>query len=325
MTAELALGTYRCRAIPEAAARAAASGAQWIDTAPNYAAGRAQTLLAPALAAHPSLRVSTKTGYFTAATGTDAVHAGVLTAEHQAVRSLGRIRPKLRTSVGSSPLLQLAGHSLAPEYVRWQTGRNRAELGREKLDLVLLHNPESAHPGDRAALHRAIREAFVVLEEEVAAGHVAGYGIATWAGLEDDAFTVGELLGLAAEAAGGRHHLAAVQLPVSLVMMTPITQALDGAGPLPAAADAGLRVMASAPLHGGGLPAMVDRELADLIRPGLTPAQAGVLAVASCPGVTTVLLAASSAPHWGQAADAVAQPSLTTAQLREIADVLASP
>ncbi|MPY38378.1 hypothetical protein FNH09_46435 [Streptomyces adustus] len=61
MTAHLALGTYRCRAIPEAAARAAASGA-WIDTARNYATGRAQILLAPALAAHPSLNLSTETG-----------------------------------------------------------------------------------------------------------------------------------------------------------------------------------------------------------------------------------------------------------------------
>lgn len=43
---------------------------------------------------------------------------------------------------------------------------------------------------------------------------------------------------------------------------------------------------------------MVDQELADLIRPGLTSAQACVLAVASCPGVTDVLLAASGAPHW---------------------------
>ncbi|MEV6742213.1 hypothetical protein AB0N14_37095 [Streptomyces sp. NPDC051104] len=61
---------------------------------------------------------------------------------------------------------------------------------------------------------------------------------------------------------------------------------------------------------------MVDEELADLIRPGLTPAQACVLAVASCPGVTNVLLAASGAPHWSQAADAVAQPSLTAAMCR---------
>ncbi|MFE9674692.1 aldo/keto reductase [Streptomyces sp. NPDC006259] len=303
MTAELALGTYRCRAIPEAAARAAASGARWIDTAPNYAAGRAQDVLAPVLAAHSSLRVSTKAGYFTAATGTDAVNAGVLT-EDQAV----------------------TGHSLAPDYVRWQVPRNREQLGRERLDLVLLHNPERAHPGDRPALHQAMRDAFVVLEEEVAAGNVAGYGVATWAGLEQEAFTVGELLALAAEAAGGQHHhLVAVQLPVSLVMMTPIVQALDGRGPLPAAVGVGLRVMASAPLHGGELPGMVDQELADLIRPGLTPAQACLLTVASCPGVTDVLIAASSTPHWRDAADVVAQPSLTAAKLREITHVLASP
>ncbi|MGJ5797943.1 aldo/keto reductase [Streptomyces europaeiscabiei] len=111
----------------------------------------------------------------------------------------------------------VVGGSLAPQYVRWQTGRNGEQLGRERLDLVLLHNPERAHPGDRLALHRAMREAFVVLEEAVAAGRVAGYGIATWAGLEEEAFTVGELLALAAEAAGGRHHLVAVQMPVSLV------------------------------------------------------------------------------------------------------------
>ncbi|WP_176741266.1 hypothetical protein [Streptomyces sp. LUP30] len=112
---------------------------------------------------------------------------------------------------------------------------------------------------------------------------------------------------------------------MSLVMMAPIVQALDGRGPLPAAAGAGLRVMASAPLHGGELPGMVDQELADLIRPGLTPAQACVLAVASCPGVTDVLVAASGAPHWSQAASAVAQPSLNAAKLWEITGVLASP
>jgi aryl-alcohol dehydrogenase-like predicted oxidoreductase len=109
----------------------------------------------------------------------------------------------------------------------------------ERLDLVLLHNPERVHPGDRPALHSGIRDAFEVLEEEVAAGHVGGYRVATWAGLEEEAFTVGELLALAAEAAGGQHHLVAVQLPVSLVMMTPIAQALEGRGPLPAAAGWG--------------------------------------------------------------------------------------
>ncbi|MGF0177196.1 aldo/keto reductase [Streptomyces sp. Marseille-Q5077] len=103
--------------------------------------------------AHPALRVSPKGGYFTAATGAGAVNAGVLT-ENQVP----------------------AGHSLAPDYVRWQIARNREQLGRDRLDLVLLHNLERAHPGDRPALHRAMRDAFVVLEEKVAAGRVAGKG-----------------------------------------------------------------------------------------------------------------------------------------------------
>lgn len=64
---------------------------------------------------------------------------------------------------------------------------------------------------------------------------------------------------------------------------------------------------------------MVGQEFADLIRPDLTPAQACILAVAPCPGVTDVLLAASGAPQWKEAADAVAQPSLTAAKLRESA------
>ncbi|GGU69076.1 hypothetical protein [Streptomyces daghestanicus] len=66
--------------------------------------------------------------------------------------------------------------------------------------------------------------------------------------------------------------------------------------------------MASAPLHGGELPRIVGQGLADLIRPGLTPAQASLLTTASCPGVTPVLLAASRTPHWRQATDALAQP-----------------
>ncbi|MDG5805797.1 hypothetical protein P9869_24675 [Streptomyces ossamyceticus] len=81
------------------------------------------------------MRVSTEAGYFTAATGTDAVNARALTEDQAA-----------------------AGHSLAPCYVRWQASRNRDQLRRERLDMVLLHNPVRVHSGDRRILHRAIRD-----------------------------------------------------------------------------------------------------------------------------------------------------------------------
>ncbi|MFD4787783.1 hypothetical protein ACFWN1_12175 [Streptomyces sp. NPDC058459] len=159
----------------------------------------------------------------------------------------------------------------------------------------------------------------------MAAGHLTGYGVATWHGFTDGMFTVPDLLGLAADAAGGAaHHLTTVQLPVSLVMIDPLVQALDGHGPLAAAAAAGLEVMASAPLHGGELPAITGPELTGLIRAGLTPAQACLLTTASCPGVTQVLVAASSAPHWAEAVAAVAQPLLDLDRLRKIVGVLTS-
>ncbi|MYW17036.1 hypothetical protein GT039_15915 [Streptomyces sp. SID2955] len=189
MTAELALGTCRCWAIPEAVGRAALSGAQWVDMAPNYATGRAQILLTPVLAAHPSLNVSTKTGYFTAATCADAVNDGVLDPDEAA-----------------------AGHSLAPDHVRWQTGRNREQLGRDRLDLVLLHNPSAPIPATAPPCTARSGTPSPSWRKRSRLG--TEYGVATWAGLEE-AFTVGELLALAAEAAGGHHQLAAVQLPAA--------------------------------------------------------------------------------------------------------------
>ncbi|GGZ38026.1 hypothetical protein GCM10010365_68510 [Streptomyces poonensis] len=110
--------------------------------------------------------------------------------------------------------------------MRWQIAHDRQQFGRERLDLVLLRNPERAHPGDRTALHHAIRDVFAVAEEAAAAGRVTGYGVATWAGPEE-AFTVEELLALAAEAVGGtEHHLVAVQTPVSATARTTIQQDL---------------------------------------------------------------------------------------------------
>ncbi|MFF3242492.1 hypothetical protein ACFYWY_01885 [Streptomyces sp. NPDC002870] len=69
------------------------------------------------------------------------------------------------------------GHSIAAPYVRWQLERNRAELGRHRLDTVFLHNPERTTRPDQ--LYDQLRAAFAVLEEAAAAGHLTTYGIAT--------------------------------------------------------------------------------------------------------------------------------------------------
>lgn len=298
MTAVLSLGTYRVRAVGQAAHTALAAGSPWVDTAPNYAHGYAHEALRPALRTYPTVRVATKTGFFTGKQGHAAQAEKVLSRE-EATR----------------------GHSLAPHFVRWQTERSLAVLGR--ADIVFVHNPEH-HGHDRAALHGRMREAFAALEEYTQAGRIGGYGVATWSGLTSEAFTVPELLTLARQAAGSaEHHLTGLQMPVSLIMDDLMRQALNGVGPLMDAKDGGLITFGSAPLHGGELLSAMTPELVDFIRPGLSPAAAALLAAGSCPGLDVVLTSASTREHWDDAAKALAAP-LTAGELRKVTDELSS-
>ncbi|WP_411140074.1 aldo/keto reductase [Streptomyces sp. x-80] len=297
--ASLGLGTYRLRppAVHEAACRAAEDPkTAWVDTAPNYLEGRAQSLLAPALARHP-VPVSTKVGFLTKSAATAAVADRALSAAEAA-----------------------SGHCLTAPYVHWQCAQNRTELGRDRLNVVFVHNPErtTGDPDD------ALRTAFTALEEQVEAGALDAYGVATWDGFETGMLTVPKLDRVAAEAAGtAQHHLRALQLPVSLVTATAFAQALDGEGPVAQAAGRGWQVYASAPLFGGKLSDLATRELADLLRPDLDVTQACLLAVASCPGVTRVLLSASSPAHWAEARAALREPPIPATTLRKVLDVLA--
>jgi aryl-alcohol dehydrogenase-like predicted oxidoreductase len=300
VTAALGLGTYRVRSGRQAAHTALAAGARWVDTAPNYGHGQAHTDLAPVLAEYPDVLVATKTGF----------HVG---AQRRAAIEAGRLREATA----------FHGHSLAPSFVRWQTEDSLRTLGR--ADIVFVHNPEhTARRLGMDATTRQLRDSFAELEALAANGRIGGYGVATWSGLNDGTFSVPGLLALAHEAAGSpQHHFKAIQLPVSLVMAEPIEQALDGAGPLAQAREAGITTFGSAPLHGGELPELMTPELVNLVRPGLTAPAAAVLVAASCPGLDVVLLSASTAKHWDDAAKALAEP-LPDDRLRSVIDALAT-
>ncbi|MGK5627161.1 aldo/keto reductase [Streptomyces sp. URMC 123] len=302
MTALLGLGTYRVpgEELAAAARRAAGSPYAWIDTAPNYGAGRAHRLLAPALADHLHLRVATKAGFLTPATARAAHAAGVV----------------------NTPLTR---HSITDRFLRWQTERSRTELGRDRLDAVFVHNPEYDR-GDHHELADRLRTAFAVLEEQACSGRLAAYGVATWSGFTEGAFTVPVLDRLATEAAGTReHHLSIIQLPVSLVMDTHFRQALHGRGPIAQAEGRGWEIHASAPLHGGELPSLATPEVAALLREGASVAAACIAAVASCPGISRVLLATGKAAHWSEALGVVGAPAISSDELRTVLDVLAAP
>ncbi|RCV56123.1 aldo/keto reductase [Marinitenerispora sediminis] len=293
----LGLGTYRCRDAEFSARVAAAAGCPLIDTAAVYGAGTHQRAIAPILRRYPKVRVATKIGHMTAKQARTATAAGAL------------------------PSVNLR-HSIMPSYVRHQLAASAAELGRERLDFVYLHNPDHGGASDRDGLHQRIRSAMVELEWARTDGLIGGYGIATWSGFTDGAFTVDSLVALARQAAGGPNtSFAAIQLPVSLVEITPIAQALAGFGPIAEAQRAGLEVWASAPLHGGELVHLVNDALAAFIRQSATAAEAALAVAASTPGLTGVLLSTSNAEHWNRAAHAVAR-LLPPPRLREISDLL---
>ncbi|MEU3572845.1 aldo/keto reductase [Kitasatospora sp. NPDC036755] len=275
---------------------AATRGADWVDTAPNYAGGRAEMSLATALAAYPDLCVSTKVGFVPAGAGHIGVRAGALSAA-DAER----------------------GHCLTADYTAWQLARTKLMLGRTP-DLVFVHNPEHTCPDGE--ITGRLYNTFLALEEACSQQIISAYGVATWRGFSSGLFDVPTLIELAAKAGGPNHHLWAIQLPVSLVHLAPVAQALDGHGPLADALTAGLEVFAAAPLHGGEIPGLVTPELSELINPGKAPAETALAVVASAPGVKRVLLSTGNPEHWGQAAEAVGRPPLSPDVLRRVVDVL---
>ncbi|MFF0365070.1 aldo/keto reductase [Streptomyces sp. NA02536] len=296
MTAQLAAGTYRCRDVPRSVAAAVNAGVTWVDTAPNYASGTAEASMRPVIDACPRVRVSTKVGF-------------VPDSDRHAARADGGL-----------PHGHDQDHCLARPYIAWQLARSRARLGRVP-DLVFVHNPECGRTG-RADTLRTLTEAFEELESMADAGSVGGYGVATWAGLSSGMLTISELMTLAETVGGPRHHFRAVQFPVSLIQLAVVANALDGRGALVEAQEAGLDVFASAPLGGGELLGAMTEELVRVIDPAVSAAQAALLVALSAPGVSHVLLSASTPAHWADALGAGARESLSPDRLRKVIDVI---
>ncbi|PZT74791.1 MULTISPECIES: aldo/keto reductase [unclassified Streptomyces] len=203
MTATLGLGTYRVRGLPEAAKSAMAHGADWIDTAPNYLHGRAEQRLKPVLAAFPLTPVSTKVGFVTAEQRRRALAAGVLTDEEARV-----------------------GHCLSPRAILWQAQQSRATLGRAP-DITFVHNPELGRH-DRGALENRLYEAFVALANCVDRGLTRGYGVATWNAIHENLVSVDRVVGIARQAGRELGRFKAIQLPLSIVQISPLAEASKG-------------------------------------------------------------------------------------------------
>ncbi len=194
------------------------------------------------------------------------------------------------------------GHSLAPAFLADQLRRSLTNLRVQAVDVYYIHNPEQqldvVTPEE---LDERLRAAFVLLEEQCAAGRIGRYGCATWNGFrvppeERGHLSLARLVALAEEVAGDSHHFRVVQLPVSLALAEAVrapTQRMRGGESVPllqAAAELGVSVVSSGTLLQGKLTSGLPEQIRDAVPGYDTDAQRAIAFVRALPVISSALV-----------------------------------
>ena len=298
----------------EAITHALRSGVNVLDTAINYRHQRSERNIGAALGklvAAGELRrdevlVCTKAGYLSFDGSMPADPRTYFMSEY--------------VEKGILDPAEIAGgmHCMAPRYLEDQLERCRRNLRLETIDVFYVHNPESQLAAvDRATFRRRLKQAFETLESAVKSGEVRWYGTATWnafrvAPSERDYMSLAEVVEVAREVAGDRHHFRFIQLPFNLAM--PEAYALHNqtlgkqvVSTLEVAAREGIMVVGSASLYQGqltsGLPDFIGQRL------GLQSDAANAIQFArSAPGVAVALIGMGRKPHVEENLRVASQP-----------------
>jgi aryl-alcohol dehydrogenase-like predicted oxidoreductase len=313
-TSSVGIGTYLGESDDEDDARyfdticrAIGQGINLVDTAINYRCQRSEVVVGRALqsviregaASREEIVVCTKGGYIPldrSAPPSRAAYQSYVQAEFY---DQGIMRPEDVVA---------GGHCLAPGYLAHQLSRSRTNLGLQAIDVYYLHNPEQQLDAlDRPAFLQRLRAAFAFLEERVRQGEIGRYGCATWNGFRVPSDQAGhlsleELVTIAVEVGGKRHHFRVIQLPINLGMVEAVrqpTQRVKGRPMtiLEAARELGIAAVASASLLqarlASGLPQAVREAFPDLS----TDAQRALTFTRTMPGVTTALVGMKTVAH----------------------------
>jgi aryl-alcohol dehydrogenase-like predicted oxidoreductase len=304
----IGLGTYlgepsdaADRQYTEAITTALDSGINVLDTAINYRHQRSERNIGAALKQQiesgelkrDEVVICTKAGYLSFDGDLPADPRAYFTREY--VES-GILDPA-----------QLAGgmHCMAPAYIENQIERSRRNLGLETIDVFYLHNPESQLADiSRDVFLQRIRDSFAMLEEQVKAGSLRYYGMATWSAFRlpensRDCVSLAEVAGLAREQAGDEHHFRFIQLPFNLAMPEAyalVNQTLPNPDSrkrkqslLSVASKLGIAVIGSATLQQGQLTHGLPDFVASIL--GLnSDAENAIQFSRSAPGMTTSLV-----------------------------------
>lgn len=169
------VGTYRMSSSQpvhfQALKTAVEHGYNLIDTATNYCAGTAEELIGDFIQAHPQYRdqlfLISKVGYLPT----------------RAARSAALVAFLQKQDMAIAQIADDFEYSLDPAFIAYQLEQSLAKVGRDYLDVYLLHNPErflqSQNLNQYTDLYPAIAQAFAYLETQVAQGKIRYYGVSS--------------------------------------------------------------------------------------------------------------------------------------------------
>ena len=302
---------------------AAENGINVIDAAINYRFQRSERSIGTALQQlaakgfeREEIIVCTKGGYLTP--------DGSMPADSNEYFFREYIQP----GIFSAKDIAAGSHCMTPKFLKNQLGRSLKNLGVECIDVYYLHNPETqlSEVPKEEFLNR-VREAFTFLESAVEAGEIQYYGMATWNGFRQDArsrdaLQLGELVQIAQEIAGGRHHFRFVQLPFNLGMTEALTlgnQSVRGRDRtvMEAASELDVTLIASASLLQGQVAKNLPGFVAEAL--GLqNDAERALQFVRSSPGISVALVGMSRVEHVKANARLVGLPPATVDQFSKL-------
>lgn len=304
---------------------AAQSGVNVFDTAVNYrnmhserAVGRAIVeVVSSGVARRDEILLATKGGFLS--------YDGQVPEDPSAYFQ----ERLVRTGLVKPDEIVAACHTLAPRYLANQIDVSRGNLGVETIDLYYLHNPETQL---REVSHdeflRRLRLAFGALEQAVSDGKIGRYGAATWNGLRvqmdsTEAISLEEIVSVAKDVGGQKHHFVAIQLPFNIAMHEALaanTQQMSGRNVplLHVAREHGLMVFSSASLLQGHLANGLPGDFQQWIPELATDAQRAIQFVRSTPGITCALVGMSRFDHLEENVSTARVPPLGLTEYRKM-------
>jgi len=196
---------------------------------------------------------------------------------------------------------------MTPRFLENQLGRSLKNLQVECIDVYYLHNPETQLSDvSPAEFLKRVREAFAFLESAVSRNQIQYYGMATWNGFRQekgarDLMQLPQLVDIAKEIAGEKHHFRFVQLPFNLAMTEALTvgnQVIHSEHKtiMEVADELGVQLIASASLLQGQVAQNLPGFVAEAL--GLENDVERALQFArSAPGITAALVGMSRTAH----------------------------